>query len=141
MDGAALMRNIVAGFEKSDVQPLLDAIHEDIVWKSANRNSDSFRFQGDYRGRAGVLDVLAKIAMDYTFHNIKPKEILSIRDVVWGIFDVGLLFEPKGKGLKKSMQLEIAIRWRLKDDKIIEHQAFFDTASLLLQQGLMALTP
>jgi hypothetical protein len=29
----------------------------------------------------------------------------------------------------------MAIRWRLKDGKIIEHQGFFDTASLLIQQG------
>jgi hypothetical protein len=28
----------------------------------------------------------------------------------------------------------MAIRWRLKDGKIIDHQAFFDTAYLLITQ-------
>jgi hypothetical protein len=31
----------------------------------------------------------------------------------------------------------MAFRWRLKDGKIIEHQGFWDTASLMIQQGSM----
>jgi EAL domain-containing protein (putative c-di-GMP-specific phosphodiesterase class I) len=49
---------------------------------------------------------------------------------------VGVFFDPKGANEpKRNIALEMAIRWRLKDSKIIEHQAFFDTASLLVQQG------
>ena len=136
MDGSELMRKVATGFEKSDFQPLLDAIHEEIVWKSASRHEGIFRFGGDYINRPGVLEVLSKISMDYTFHHFKPREILAGGDIVWGYFDIGLLFDHKGeKGAAKIVNLEIAIRWRLKDDKIIAHQAFFDTASLLIQQG------
>ena len=142
MDGAELMRKIVAGFEKSDLKPLLDALHEDIVWKTANRHDGPFRFKGDYKGRAGVLEVISQIAMAYTFHHYKPREIIGSGDVVWGLFDVSLSFDQKGKAEPaKPMHLEIALRWQLKDGKIIEHQGFFDTAYLLAQQGLIPTMP
>jgi len=42
-------------------------------------------------------------------------------------------YEPKGKAAEsRTLAFEMAIRWRLKDGKIIEHQGFFDTASLLI---------
>jgi ketosteroid isomerase-like protein len=138
MDGAELMRKVAAGFEKSDLRPLLDAIHEEIVWKSATKHEGLFRFDGEYKNRPGVLDILSKISFDYTFHHLKPKEILAGGDVVWGLFDVGLSYDPKGKGgTPKAVNLEMVFRWRLKDGKIIEHQGFWDTASLLIQQGAM----
>ena len=136
MDGVALMRTIAAGFEKSNLQPLLEALHEDIVWKTASKEQGVFRFGGEYRGRPGVLDVLAKISMDFTFRRLTPKEIVGKDDVVWGLFDAILSFDPKGRSVPiNSVELDMAIRWRLKDGKIIEHQAFFDTAALLMQQG------
>jgi ketosteroid isomerase-like protein len=136
MDGAELMRRVAAGFEKSDLQPLLDAIHDEIVWKTATKHEGLFRIDGEYKNRPGVLDVLSKISMDYTFHHLRPIEILAGGDVVWGHFDVGLSYDPKGKvGVVRAINLEMAIRWRLKDGKIIEHQGFWDTASLLIQLG------
>ena len=80
MDGAELMRSVTAGFEKSDLQPLLAAMHDDIVWKTASKHEGVFRFGGEYKGRAGIVDVLSKIAMDYTFSRLTPKEILASGD-------------------------------------------------------------
>jgi ketosteroid isomerase-like protein len=138
MDGAELMRNVAAGFEKSDLRPLLDAIHDEIVWRTATKHEGLFRIDGEYKNRPGVLDVLSKISVDYTFHHLRPIEILAGGDVVWGHFDVGLSYDPKGKvGAVKNINFEMAIRWRLKDGKIIEHQGFWDTASVLIQQGQM----
>jgi ketosteroid isomerase-like protein len=139
MDGAKLMRSVTAAFGKSDLQPLLSALHDDIVWKTASKQEEVFRFGGEYKGRAGVVDVLSKISMDYTFRRLAPREILASGDIVWGLFDATLSFDPKGKSVpSNSVELEMAIRWRLKDGKIIEHQAFFDTAALLIQQGRLS---
>ncbi len=136
MDGAELMRKVVAAFEKSDLQPLYDAIHEDIVWKTASQQDGLFRFGGEYTNRAGLLEILATLSNAYTFYCFQPKEIISSGETVWGHFDVGLYYEPKDADQpKRHITLEMAIRWRLKDGKIIEHQGFFDTASLLVQQG------
>jgi len=136
VDGAELMRKVVAAFAQSDLKPLLDALHEDVVWKSASKNKGLFSFHGEYRNRAGVLEALSNISKDYTFHHMRPKEILAAGDVVWGYFDVDLTYDAKGKTFEKApLQLVMVIRWQLKDGKIIEHQAFFDTAYLLMQQS------
>ena len=141
MDGAELMRTIAAAFEKSDLQPLFNAIHEDIVWKTASSQEGLFRFGGEYKNRTGLLLILATLSNDYTFYRFHPKEVLATGDVVWGHFDVGLFFDPKRAGeRRKDITLEMAIRWRLKNGKIIEHQAFFDTAALLMQQGQLSRT-
>jgi ketosteroid isomerase-like protein len=135
MTGEELMRTVVAAFEKSDLQPLLNALHNDVVWKSASKYGGLFSFHGEYRNRAGVLEVLSNISKDYTFHHMKPIEVAEIGSVVWGLFDVGLRFDAKGRNTEERIvQLDMAIRWRLKDGKIIEHQAFFDTAHLMIQQ-------
>jgi len=135
MGAEELMRTVVAAFEKSDLKPLLDALHQDVVWKSASRQEGLFSFQGEYRNRAGVTEVLSHISKDYTFHRMKPREITAAGDVVWGLFDVEVRYDAKGKSAEaKNIALDIAIRWRLKDGKIIEHQAFLDTAYLMMQQ-------
>ena len=136
--GDELMRGIVAAFEKSDLRPLLNALHEDVVWKSASKLEGLFSFHGDYRNRSGIVEVLSSISKDYTFLHMKPKEVLAVGDVVWGHFDVGLRYDAKGKASEpKTIQLDMVLRWQLKDGKIIEHQAFFDTAHLLMvQRGL-----
>ena len=135
MTGEDLMRTIVAAFEKSDLRPLLDALHEDVVWKSASRHEGLFSFCGEYRSRAGISEVLSNISKDYTFRHIRPRDVVAAGDVVWGLFDVGLCYDAKGRTAEAThVQLDMAIRWRLKDGKIIEHQAFFDTAHLMLQQ-------
>lgn len=139
MNGPTLMCNVVAGFEKSDMGPLLAAMHDEIVWKSARRYDALFRSSGVYKTRPKVIEVLTDLFQNYQFHRFEPNEIVAIGDVVWGHFDVGLSFGPKGSGIaSKNVDLEIAIRWRLQEGKIIEHQSFFDTASLLIQQTQLA---
>src|SRR5262249_42735694 len=137
MSGEELMRSVVAAFERSDLRPLVAALHDDVLWKSASREEGGpFSFSGDHRKMAGVISVLSHISKDYTFHRMRPKQIHSSGNVVWGEFDVELRYDAKGRGADSvPVRLEMAIRWRLKDGKIIEHQAFFDTAHLLLQQG------
>jgi ketosteroid isomerase-like protein len=135
-----LMRDVTRAFAQSDLAPLLNALHDDVVWKSASRMPGGpFSFQGDYKSRAGVLELLSKLARDYTFHHMTPKEIVGGKDTVWGLFDVGLCFDPKGKRTPSPpVNLEMAFHWRLKDGKIIEHQAFFDTAWLAERQAAAA---
>lgn len=134
MNGEELMRTVTAAFARSDLQPLLSVLHNDIIWKSASQE-DFFSFRGEHRGRSRVLAALSNISKDYTFHSMTPKEIVSSGDIVWGLFDVGLTYDAKGKGITpRPVQLEMAIRWRLKDGKVLEHSTFFDTAHLLRQQ-------
>jgi ketosteroid isomerase-like protein len=140
-DPEDLMRKIISGFEKSDLEPLLDALHDDVVWKSASKQPGMFRFGGNYQTKLGVIEALSQVTMDYTVQHMRPKEITVLNDLVWGVFDVTVAYDPMDPDLatsstssrEKIIELEMAIRWRFKDGKIIEHQSFFDTAFLLVQ--------
>lgn len=136
MPNAALMRKVASAFEKADLQPLFDALDERIVWKSAATNKGVFRFGGEYHDAIGVLEVTSQIATEFYFHRFEPKEIVTTGDVVWGIFSVEADYKPRGKPTQRPLpvKFECAIRWRIHDGKIVEHQSFFDTASLLIQQ-------
>lgn len=141
MDGAVLMRNVIAAFARSDLQPLFDAVHEDIVWKSASGQEGLFRFGGAYANRSGLLVILANLSKAYKFYRFEAKDIVASGDTVWGHFDVGCFFDAnRADEPEKNIALEMAIRWTLKDGKIVEHQSFFDTASLLVQQGTSLLS-
>jgi len=137
MTPEALMRKIAAAFEQADLQPLFDAVDDETVWKSAAGSKNHFRFGGEYKKRAGVIDVTSHISTSYYFWHFKPKEIISHGEIVWGLFDVEADYKPADKPRQrpKYVFFECALRWRVRDNKIIEHQAFFDTASLLAQQG------
>jgi len=137
MTSEALMRRVMAAFEKADLQPLFDAVDDETVWKSASGLKNNFRFAGEYKKHAGVIDVTSRISTSYYFWHFKPKEIISHGEIVWGLFEVEADYRPPNKPRQrpKYVIFECAIRWRVRDNKIIEHQAFFDTAALLDQQG------
>ena len=138
-----LMRSVAEAFENSDLRPLLSAIDENCVWKSAATVDGMFRFGGQYVGREGVMEVTSQISSAYRVYRLTPKEIVSVNDIVWGLFEVEAEFRDHrgSSGAPKTVKFEAAIRWRVSGNKILEHQCFFDTASLLLQQGELARKP
>ena len=137
MNGETLMRKIAAGFEIADLRPLLDAVDDDVVWKSAMGTPGAFRFGGVYRGRVGVVQVTSQIATSYVFRRLCPQEIGSTGELVWGLFDVDADYLPAftPSGPLKPVRFDLAVHWRLHHGRIVEHRGFFDTSGLLSQQS------
>jgi len=129
---AKMMRLITASFEQSDLRPLFDALHPDIVWKSATDDQSPLRFGGTHSGRVGVTKVLATIAADYQFRRFRPLEIVESGEIVWGIFDAVIEHLPTARKRPETnpIAFQCAIRWRFRDGMIAEHQAFFDTGAI-----------
>jgi ketosteroid isomerase-like protein len=125
-----LMLSVVSAFRHGDMQPLLDAIAEDVVWNS-NAPSEFFRFGGLRRGRVGVLEFTALMASLYQFRRFEPRLILAQGDVVWGQIEC----EARHLRSGRTVRYDLSMRWTVKDGKIVEHQGIFDTASVLMQQG------
>jgi hypothetical protein len=132
-----LMRAVTKGIATNDMRPLMAAIDDNTVWKTAASAGSPFRFGGEYRTRAGVADVTSNIFSAYTFLIFDDREIISSGEVAWGLFDVTCLYHPaKKRGLEdKLVRYEFALRLHVRDDKIREWHGFFDTLSLLYQQG------
>jgi len=138
MTNEKTMRMAMSAFGKSDLGPLMEALHPDVVWKSASREPGLFSFQGNYMNRAGVIEVLSNISKNYTFHHITPKEITAAGDVVWALCDLKVSYDAKGQGIApKVIEMQMAVRWTFRDGKVIEHQAFMDTAHLAIAQGTL----
>src|SRR5579871_3077723 len=132
-----LLKRVAEAFQKSDLRPLFEAVTDETMWKSAATFEGNFRFGGEYKGLDGIKRVTSEISAAYVFRTLRPKEFVSKGEVVWGLFDAEIEFGESRDGTiaRRPVQLELAIRWRVRNGKPIEHQAFFDTLSLLSQQA------
>ena len=130
-----LLKSVMHAVENANFEPLYSAISDNVVWKSAATMKGMFPFGGQYRGREGVEALISEIEVDYTLRSLTPREIVSRGDVVWGLFWVDLFYKPT----LAQVCFDFAIRWRLKDGKVVEHQGFIDTAGMLVreQSGLL----
>ena len=125
-----LMLSVIAAFKESDLGPLFDAIHPDVVWK-VTAPKEFFRFGGTHRGIAGMREYTALLFSRYHFVRFQPKSVTAKGNQVFGLFEAEAKHRPSGRTVKS----DISIRWTVRDGKIIEHQGFFDTAGVLIQQG------
>jgi ketosteroid isomerase-like protein len=125
-----LMLSVFAAFKESDLEPLFAALHPDVVWK-ATAPREFFRFGGTYRGHAGLREYTALLFSRYHFVRFEPMTVTTKDDQAWGVFAAEARHHPSGCYVKA----DISIRWTVKGDKILEHQCFFDTAGVLIQQG------
>lgn len=128
-----LMRSVAQALERGDRRPLFDALDGEVVWTTGVKQKGFFPFGGTYKGARGVEDMLADFSKRFRYRRITPREVTSNGDSVWGIFDVELESTETSsvQGSPAVISTEMAIRWRLRNNKIVEHQAFFDTATLL----------
>ena len=126
----ALMLSVFAAFKDGNLEPLFAAISPDVVWK-ATAPQEFFRFGGTYRGVEGMHEFTALLSSRYHFTRFAPKIVTATGDQVWGLFEAEALYQPSGR----YVRFEISVRWTVSNGQITEHQCFFDTAGVLLQQG------
>jgi uncharacterized protein len=129
-DNKALMAKVARAFVEGNLQPLIEALDENAVWTS-NSPAEFFRIGGTRQNREGTAEQLALLAATYMFHRFEPREIVAEGDTVWGLIDVAATHLPTGK----PVTVDLAIRWVVRNGKIVSHQGFFDSASMLIQQG------
>ena len=126
----ALMLSVVAALKDGNLEPLFAALHPGIVWK-ATAPREFFRFGGTHRGIAGMKEYTALLFSRYSFITFEPKSVLTSGDQVWGLF----AFEARHIPTGRIVRSDLSMRWTIQAGKIIEHQGFFDTAGVLMQQG------
>ena len=133
LDSGNLMLTIAAGFKSGNLEPLFAAIDANVTWK-VMAPREFFRFGGVYHGVSGVKEYTALLFFDYHFARLKPLTVTATGDEVWGLFDAEALHRPSGRYVRSL----VSVYWLMKDGRIAEHQGFFDTAGVLIQQGDLA---
>ena len=137
MDAAAnksLVRRVLSAYAQSDLAPLLEIIHPDIVWIS-QAPAACYGFAGRHDGRAGVLAGMAKIATDYQLNSYNVGELVGEGDVVWMTAELDFTHRKSGARLK----FPLVARWQFQDGKLIALTEHYDSASLLMQEGRLVL--
>jgi ketosteroid isomerase-like protein len=86
MTPEALMRMVADALDRGDPQVLLDALDEDIVWKTGATQRGFFAFGGTYNGSAGVRRMLANFSQNFRYTRVNPREVISSGEIVWGHF-------------------------------------------------------
>jgi ketosteroid isomerase-like protein len=125
-----LMLAVMAGLKSGKLEALFAAIRADVVWK-VMAPREFFRFGGSYEGMAGVKEYTALLFSDYHLARLNPRTVTAKGEEVWGMFDAEALHRPSGR----YVQFDVSLYWRVRDGQIAEQQCFFDTASVLIQQG------
>jgi ketosteroid isomerase-like protein len=126
------MLSVTAAWKEGDMAPLLAVLHPDVMWH-ATAPREFYRFGGIHNGIVGVREYIALHASRYHIMRFYPKSVSAKGDQVWGLFEIEAQHLPSGNYVKS----DCSIRWTVKDGKITEHQAIFDTASVLMQQGVL----
>lgn len=127
------MLAVMAGLKSGKLEALFDAIRADVAWK-VMAPREFFRFGGSYEGVPGVKEFTALLFSDYHLARLTPRIVTAKGEEVWGMFDAEALHRPSGR----YVRFDISLHWRMKDGQIAEQQCFFDTASVLMQQGVLA---
>jgi len=126
----ALVRRITKGLAANDMRPLIAALDDDVVWMS-NSLPPYFRFGGEHLKRTGVLDLLAKVSAEYAFHRYEIDEISEIGDEIWAVCEVVAHHRPTDRNVSGR----IIFHMRFRGGNLFTYEGFFDTASVLQQQG------
>ncbi|HEY0301710.1 MAG TPA: nuclear transport factor 2 family protein [Rhizomicrobium sp.] len=138
MDAAAnkqSVRHILGAYAQSDIEPLLQAIHPDVVWVT-QAPPEFYPFGGRHAARAGVLAGMAKIATLYSLNGYELIESVAEGDVVWTT--ANLDFTHRRSAMRVRFQL--VSRWEFRDGNVVKLTEYFDSASVLLQEGRLAAT-
>jgi len=125
-----LVRRITRGLATNDMRPLIAALDDNVVWMS-NSLPPYFRFGGEHLKRAGVLDLLAKVSAEYAFHRYEIDEISETGNDIWAICEVVAHHRPTDRNVTGRIIFHMVFR----DGKLASYEGFFDTASVLQQQG------
>ncbi len=121
---------------QGDLEPLMIAAADDVVWNS-NVPPSHFRFGGQFHGRIGLKEALSLIAREFSLVRYDVREMTGDDDVVWALSDV--IISERTTGCRASVRL--ANRWQFRDGKIVSCTEFFDSIGVLIALGRIEAKP
>jgi ketosteroid isomerase-like protein len=128
-DDVATMRGAYAAFATGDINAVLAAFAEDIVWTTP----DTLPFGGTYRGRGGVGEFFSHLGENYSELRVEPDSYVTTGN------QVVVLGHHRGRSVSgNSFEMPFAHAWTMKDGKAATFTEFFDTAKMQVALGELA---
>jgi ketosteroid isomerase-like protein len=124
------LRHIIEAYVQGDLEPLMVAAADDIVWKT-NAPASHFRFGGEHHGRIGLKEGLSLLGSEFSLVRYDLQELTGDGDVVWAFSDVIISENTTGRRANTTL----VNRWQFRDGKLVSCTEFFDTVSVLMALG------
>ena len=124
------LRHIMEAYVQGDLEPLMVAAADDIVWNT-NVPASHFRFGGEFHGRIGLKEGLSLLASEFSLVRYDAREMIGNGDVVWVLSDVIISENRTGR----RANAKLANRWQFRDGKIVSCTEFYDSVSVLIALG------
>lgn len=120
-DSAATVRLLLEAFLAGDVETFMSYIDEDIEWNPAEHHP--FLTQS-YRGRQQFLEgVVAKVAAELEGFRFDIQRVLACGEVAVS----QMRYQGTVKSTGRSLDVQAAIVWEVRDGKVIRTQEYMDT--------------
>jgi ketosteroid isomerase-like protein len=130
-----LVRAAYAAFGRGDINAVLDLMDPKIDFRVAD---NSLYFRGSaYVGRDDVRSLFARIPVDWEGFEVVPETYHDAGDVV----AVRGRYRGTYKATGKSMYVQVAHFWTVRNGKLAEFQQYIDTAGLREVTGQTAQVP
>jgi ketosteroid isomerase-like protein len=120
-----IVQDCYAAFGRGDVQNIINALDESIVWKGVYGAGPQVPTSGERRGKAAVGEFFKQVGASLTFSAFEPKEFIATGDKV-----VALGHYTATTPVKKRFDSDFAMVFTLRNGKITHFQEFCDSAAL-----------
>jgi uncharacterized protein len=116
-----LVQQAFADFGSGNIQGILDACTDDIVWSGPD--NPGVPFAGTFKGKDGVMNFFSTLAENVDYAAFEPKEFFSEKNTVV------VLGHHTGtvKKTGKTYDHDWCMVFRMQDEKLRDYYAFVDT--------------
>jgi ketosteroid isomerase-like protein len=131
--GMAVVRHFYDAVAQGDVDAVLDLLDPQVEWRAP----ESLPWGGTFRGHNGIREFLAKVADQPAEFRREVREYLDAGDRI--VVPVRLFVRPSD-GDPELEVAEIHV-WTVRDSKLVDLEAIFDTATVLRAMKLQPTAP
>ena len=120
-----VVQDAYAAFGRGDIPGVLNALHDDIVWKPVTGAARHVPTAGARSGKPAVGDFFKIVGETTKFSLFEPREFIAQGDKVVALGHYTAT-TPKGK----TMDSDFVMVFTLRDGKVSHFQEFLDSAAL-----------
>ena len=120
----AMIRGFYEAFARGDLPFILDNLAEDVEWRSPPSVPWS---QGVHRGRDAVGRYFGRLGEHCSEFQVEPREFLAGDDHVVSIGT----YRGRARETGQEFEVSYAHVWRLAGVKVVDHEAYADTATMI----------
>jgi ketosteroid isomerase-like protein len=119
-----LVQDIYAAFLRGDIEAVLSAISDDIVFFVPGPSQ--MPTAGTWRGLAGMREFFTKLAQSVEFTAFNPREYVASGDRVVVLGD----YAARLRGNNRNASSDWVMAWRIRDGKAVEFREYNDTLAI-----------